>query len=126
MLRSTRADTTVSNRRAATRALGFEPLEDRPLLAATDLTQLTDINPAGGLSVPTGLTAIGNTLDFSAANNGTNTELWKVNASGGPATLVKEIRAGSTGSAPKQLTNVNGTLYFTADDGINGRELWKS
>ena len=42
------------------------------------------------------------------------------------ATVVKEIRAGTSGGEPKFVTVVNNILFFSADTGPNGRELWKS
>lgn len=44
--------------------------------------------------------------------------------------LVKDIRAGASGSNPEQLTDVNGTLFFVASTGTSGagtgKELYKS
>jgi ELWxxDGT repeat protein len=40
--------------------------------------------------------------------------------------LVRDINAGTGGSAIQNLTDVNGTLFFVANDGIHGFELWKS
>lgn len=42
------------------------------------------------------------------------------------ASIVKDIRNGSSGSEPKFLTVYNNAIYFSAIDGVHGRELWKS
>lgn len=42
------------------------------------------------------------------------------------ATVVKDIRPGSSGSQPKFLTMYNNEIYFSAIDGVHGRELWKT
>ncbi len=99
-------------------------------------TQLVkDINTGGYYgygygSRPSGLTAVGSTLYFSA-NDGTNgTELWKSDGTDGGTQLVKDIRPGSSGSfsgyGSVNFTAVGTTLYFSANDGTNGNELWKS
>ncbi len=95
-----------------------------------------DINPGSGS--PTGpstgpfprdqsyLTAVGNTLFFTADNGVNGTELWKSDGTEAGTVLVKDIRPGSSSSNLRSLTAVGNTLFFTADDGVNGRELWKS
>lgn len=49
-------------------------------------------------------------------------------SSGGPATLVKDLRLGAAplGSLPGGWVASGGLAYFTADDGSSGRELWRS
>lgn len=42
------------------------------------------------------------------------------------ASIVKDIRPGSSGCEPKFLTVYNNETYFSAIDGVHGRELWKS
>jgi ELWxxDGT repeat protein len=126
MIRPSRARNLSLRRPHASRGLSFEPLEDRRLLAATDLELLADIRGGTSGSAPDWLTAVGSTLYFTAANNGSNFELWKTNGASGNATLVKEIKTSTAvGSVPVQLTNFGGVLYFQAD-GVGGRELWKS
>jgi ELWxxDGT repeat protein len=111
----------------APRSLRIEPLEDRRLLAATDLELLLDVRAGVQPSSPTWLTPVGNTLYFVADNNGSNIELWKTDGSSAGTTLVEEIRTSPTaGSTPLQLTSFNGALYFQADNANGGRELWKS
>jgi ELWxxDGT repeat protein len=39
---------------------------------------------------------------------------------------IKDIQAGTKGSAPKLLTRVGDTVYFTAATNKHGRELWKT
>jgi ELWxxDGT repeat protein len=78
-------------------------------------------------SVPEYLTAVGNTLYFSAYDDANGDELWKSDGTSGGTVLVKDIWVGpSSGSNPTNLTALGSTLYFSADDGTNRRELWKS
>src|SRR5258706_6781421 len=96
---------------------------------------------SGGTAVSTGpvvkprrfasilsLTNVNGTLFFAAApaSDPTDVELWKTDGTDAGTVRVKDLPAGSVGSAPTGLTNVNGTLYFLADDGVNGPGLWKS
>ncbi len=93
-----------------------------------DASLVEDINPTVGVgSVPTDLTAVGNTL-FFLADNGTNgEELWKSDGTPGGAELVKDINeTPGVSSNAEGLTSFNGKLYFAADNGINGWELWVS
>jgi ELWxxDGT repeat protein len=78
-------------------------------------------------SAPEYLTAVGNTLYFSAYDDANGEELWKSDGTSGGTVLVKDIWVGSdNGSSPSNLTALGSTLYFSADDGTNRRELWKS
>jgi ELWxxDGT repeat protein len=78
-------------------------------------------------SAPEYLTAVGNTLYFSAYDDANGDELWKSDGTSGGTVLVKDIWVGpSSGSNPTNLTALGSTLYFSADDGTNRRELWKS
>jgi ELWxxDGT repeat protein len=72
------------------------------------------------------LTAVGNTLYFSANKDDTGTELWKSDGTEAGTVMVKDIQPGSSNGDPSYLTVLGSTLYFSANDGINGRELWKS
>jgi ELWxxDGT repeat protein len=74
------------------------------------------------------LTAIGNTLYFSATDGTNGTELWKSDGTAAGTVMVKDINngSGSSFSSFSQLTAVGNTLYFQANDGTNGSELWKS
>jgi ELWxxDGT repeat protein len=83
----------------------------------------------GSVAYPEELTAIGDTLYFSAGDFNSSTinyELWKSDGTDVGTVLVKEIRPGNTGSSPEGLVDVNGILFFRANDGVNGVELWKS
>lgn len=73
------------------------------------------------------LTAIGNTLYFSCANNGKeDLELWTSDGTALGTKLVKDINAGVASSYVQSITEFNGKAYFFADDGIHGLELWRS
>lgn len=80
-----------------------------------------------GIANPYGkfLTAMGNTLFFSATDNAHGLELWQSDGTAAGTTLIRDINLGTADSAPEGW-NVNGTLFFVADDGTHGRELWKS
>jgi len=77
-------------------------------------------------SSPDNLTAVGNTLFFTAFDDVNGEELWKSNGTAAGTVLVRDIRAGSFGSYPSNLTALGNTLFFTAFDGVNGWELWRS
>ncbi len=72
---------------------------------------------------------------FAADNGNGNLELWKTDGESGRTSMVKEIRAGSTGSFPGNTTAstsrpipfavLGNFAYFAADDGT-GSELWKT
>jgi ELWxxDGT repeat protein len=74
---------------------------------------------------PTGLTALGGTLFFSANDGPHGRELWKSNGTKGGTVLVKDIYRGRGFSLPAYLTPVDGRLFFLADN-TRGMELWKS
>jgi ELWxxDGT repeat protein len=93
--------------------LGTVPVKDAP-----------GINPlAGAGSGPNNLTAVGNTLFFSA-NDGTNgVELWKSDGTNAGTVLVQDIFP--TGSSfPSGLILLGHRLFFAANDGAAGDELW--
>ena len=70
------------------------------------------------------LTAVGNTLYFSADDGTNGDELWKSDGTASGTVMVKDIHSGSSSSSPYELAAVGNTLYFGANDG-NGDELWK-
>ncbi|MCP4859521.1 MAG: PKD domain-containing protein [Fuerstiella sp.] len=87
---------------------------------------------AGGLS---NLTAVGDTLFFSAGIGATGGslgfELWKFRATTNESSLVRNIFTTSGESSfPRELESTNGLLFFSADNDSTGqrqgRELWKS
>ncbi len=93
---------------------------------AAGTTQVRNINPGAGSSLPDRLTNVGGTL-FFRANDGTNgIELWRSDGSAAGTRLVQNINAGSLSSLPDELTNFAGSLFFRATDGTNGKELWKA
>ena len=86
-----------------------------------------DIRPGGYSSSPGSLTALGNTLYFSANDGVNGTELWKSDGTAAGTVLVKDIFPSvSWSSSPRYLTAVGNTLFFSANDGVNGEELWRS
>jgi ELWxxDGT repeat protein len=102
---------------------------------AVNLVRRTDghvINQNLAGSFPQHLTAVVDTLFFSADDGVNGQELWRtVPVPGGSfaAELVRQtngndINPGPVGSDPADLVNVNGRLFFSADDGVHGRELW--
>ena len=83
-------------------------------------------------SNPKHLTAIGDTLFFSADDGISGEELWKTDGTSAGTVLVADISPGfgnygyPSSSNPKHLTAVGDTLFFSADDGFSGEELWKT
>ena len=61
-------------------------------------------------SYPSNLTAVGNTLFFSASDGITGENVWKSDGSAISTTLVKNIIAGPGNSAPSNLTEIGSTL----------------
>ena len=84
-----------------------------------------DIRPGSSSSSPRNLTALGNTLFFTADDGVNGIELWKSDGTAAGTVLVKDIGPGSS-SSPSNLTAVGNTLFFSANNGVNGEELWKS
>ncbi len=84
-----------------------------------------DINSGSGTSSPRFLTAVGDTLYFSADEGVNGFELWRSDGTVAGTVLVQDINP-SGNSFPRSLTAVGDMLYFSADDGVNDRELWKS
>ncbi|WPB81180.1 HYR domain-containing protein [Archangium violaceum] len=68
--------------------------------------------------------AAGTTLLFTANEDSTGPELWRLDATG-PA-LVADIVPGNTGSTPSQLFHSRGLTWFTAADDAHGVELWRT
>lgn len=82
-------------------------------------------NISGGSSIPSNFKVLNNELFFRATNGFNGFELWKVDIHSS-ATLVKDIRTGSSSSNPSNLTVFNNFLYFVADSSAEGIELWKT
>ena len=74
---------------------------------------------------PDNMSAVGNTLYFTANTLLEGDELWKSDGTEAGTVLVMDIGLESTGSDPNKLTAVGNTLYFSANT-ASGRELWKS
>ena len=87
-----------------------------------------------GSDGPSDLTAVGDTLFFTASDDVHGEELWRSNGTRAGTVLVKDIRPGNDDGGgyddysygPDDLTAVGDTLFFTADDGVRGQEVWRS
>ena len=83
---------------------------------------------------PDNLTAVGDTLFFTASDGVHGEELWRSNGTRTGTVMVKDIRPGGDSGGgyddyaygPSNLTAVEDTLFFTADDGVRGHEVWRS
>ena len=91
-------------------------------LSAEIQTQMLEINPGSDTSKPNNLTALGNTLYFTANDSVNGIQLWKSDGSVAGTTKVTNINPGNFN--PENLTVFGNKLLFSADDGVNGRELW--
>ena len=83
-------------------------------------TLVKNINPAsGGSSIPTGFTAMGNFIYFSAMSSiDQGFELWRSDGTSGGTTLVKDIDTSLMSSAmPQEFTVCRNLLFFTAESG---------
>ena len=92
---------------------------------AAGTVMVKDIFSGTSSSNPAHLTAVGNTLYFSADDGSSGSELWKSDGTDAGTVMVKDIVAGNGSSSPEELKAVGSTLYFSAKDSV-GRELWKS
>jgi len=77
------------------------------------------------------LTAVGNTLYFTANDGSNGYELWKSDGTANGTMMVKDINIGNLSSMALNTncgkpTAIGNTLYFSADDGTYGCEPWKS
>jgi ELWxxDGT repeat protein len=96
-------------------------------------TRILDIAPGNASSRPSGFTAVGSRVFFTAEDDIHGRELWVTDGTTAGTTMVKDILPpeldspwGRLGSRPSALANVNGRLVFSAWDGTNGIELWVS
>ncbi|MDY7229078.1 ELWxxDGT repeat protein [Hyalangium rubrum] len=95
--------------------------------------RVKDIAEGLGGSYPTGLTAMGNLLFFSANGRDSSTgdsgyELWKSDGTDLGTLRVADLAPGIESSFPGELTPVGQTLFFTAVEGsaTGNAKLWKS
>jgi ELWxxDGT repeat protein len=112
--------------------LGTEPFVLDPTAADPGLALVADIATGtwtggisgirGNASNPDGFTAIGSSVFFRGSSNTHGAEIFR--STGVGATLVSDIRPGSSGSMPRELGVINGKLLFIADDGTHGAEWW--
>ena len=76
------------------------------------------------------LTALGDTLFFTADDGIHGHELWASDGTTGGTRMVADIVPGvypaNYESWPNFLTVMGDTVFFYADDGVHGRELWAS
>lgn len=86
--------------------------------AQPQATLIQDINPTGN-SNPANLTALGNTLYFTANDGVNGVQLWS--SDGTTATSLSNISSFN----PSNLIVFNNRLYFTANNSTFGRELWE-
>ena len=84
---------------------------------------LTNINASHGGLNPQNLTAVGNTLYFSANDGTDGIQLWSSN--GTSTVMVTNVNPG-LGLFPQNLTNVNGTLYFVGYNPSDGYQVYTS
>ncbi|MHC4814823.1 MAG: ELWxxDGT repeat protein [Planctomycetota bacterium] len=103
---------------------------DRGTVLVKDIHAAT-VGPTATSSFPMKLTAVGNTLFFSAEDGIRGRELWQSDGSAAGTALVRDIRPGTfhsvpNSSTPSNLHAVGGALIFWANDGRGGSELWRS
>ena len=103
--------------------------------SAANTTLIVDLLRGSAGFEPLDLTAVGNTIFFSAAAQQTNhgrkgtnigRELWKTNGTAAGTSLVKDIWSGFGSSAPSKFVSLNNVVFFTASTSDLGNELWRS
>lgn len=72
------------------------------------------------------LTAVGDTLYFSATSAGQGIELWKSDGTAAGTSIVRHLRPGPLGSEIFGLIAEDNRVFFRANDGVHGLELWES
>jgi ELWxxDGT repeat protein len=100
-----------------------EALEPRLLLTAAVLVK--DINPDTVASAPSAGFTLGSKSFFTADDGVSGREVWVSDGTSAGTTLLKDIRAGATGSSPILLGILNNALYISASNGT-GTQLWRS
>jgi len=104
------------------RRLSFETLQKREVLAA-EWELVSESPDAAPL---TRFAATESSLFFVRDDPRYGSELWRADADGTNASLVKDIRPGVEGSQIQDLAVIGEVVYFAADNGVSGLELWKS
>jgi ELWxxDGT repeat protein len=89
-------------------------------------TRVIDVRTGTSASTPRYLTAIGNTLYFTADNGTKGNELWKSDGTGAGTAIVADLNPGSGSSSPSRLYAYDGVLYFTATDALGASALWRT
>lgn len=92
-------------------------------------TKMTrDLYPIQTDALINNMTAVGNTLFFTAHSspNYLDIELYKSQGTSATTVRVKDILAGTSASNPSDLTVFNNKLFFTANNGKVGTEMWVS
>ncbi len=87
---------------------------------------LADIGTGSVPAVNADLSAVGDTLYFTATDPVHGIELWKSDGTPAGTGIVADVATGTLSASPARLTNVNGTLFFAANDRSNGLGLWKT
>jgi ELWxxDGT repeat protein len=86
-----------------------------------------DVNN-GSDSFPNRLTAVGNTLYFTAADTDGGTELWRSDGTDAGTERVVDLTPGSTSTSISEIFALDGIVYFTARPGTTGAadHLWRT
>ncbi len=90
------------------------------------VTLVGDTLPGSESGSPENLTASGDLLFFTAADQDSGRELWRTDGTPSGTLLVKDLWAGGSSSAPEELTELDGSVFFRATDPVYGDELFKS
>lgn len=114
---------------------GFAQLNGKALLVSNIDSTIwaTDGTPGGTIQLSTTIKSVGggaklnDKFIFAGTSPTTGAELFITDGSVAGTHIVKDIFAGTTGSAPdEEFAVLNGLVYFTAANAANGRELWKT
>ncbi|HET9223795.1 MAG TPA: ELWxxDGT repeat protein, partial [Roseiflexaceae bacterium] len=96
----------------------FARSDSRPAFLVMDIN--TEPNPVL-FTAPAGLTAVENTIYFAAWDERNGQELWKSDATGSGAVLVKDITPGTADTSFSAFVSVGEVLFF-----VTANQLWKS